>query len=158
MHKTKGTTLIETVLALAVLAVVTIAVVSLLTQIASVTNSAKQRSKAVSFMEQNLEKVRGYYQEKGWVGLATINSGPPACPNGCYADGSLVQCQSLIPGSPTCITDTSSCTNGYNVADNIYQDVVITPSADKVQVESFVAWMDKDKCQRVNTKTYYYNY
>ncbi len=157
MRSTRGMTLIEAILALMILAIVATAIVGLLTQIMSLTNSARLRNMATGFVEQNLERVRGYYQTNLWVGLASkANSG--AC--GCWSSGDL--------GSATCLAGADCLSSAISLcpaagspvsgAPGMIQNVILTVTGPQIKVESFAAWQDKQLCEKVSSVTYYYNY
>lgn len=141
-------TLIETILALLVLAAVTSAVILLLTQIMALTTSARLRNTATAMAEQNLEKIRSFYQVNFWMNLANKGSSGGTC----YIDTAGIL--NLDTGA-TCVTDCSSLgSNGFR------QNVKLTTDSglSRVQVDSSVWWQDKGACQHLTSTTYYFNY
>ena len=128
----KGISLVETMIALAILTLVITAVIGIMVQIIALANSAKLRSGAVALAQENLEKTRGYYQTNGFTAFVT----------GCFADGTLTTAGVCSPPGSV---------SGY------YQYVTVTVAGTQVLVRSYVYWMDK-KIYSVNTDTYFYAY
>ena len=144
----KGTSLVEALVALLIMAVTGAAVVLLLAQIASLNNSAKLRSQATSYAQQGLEQVRSFSQSNGWAILA--GKGPSRC----YTDGTLVL-------TTTCIV---SCGDGGGIEINPLASVtrsvkiVTNQGLGQVAVTSTICWLEKGIWNKTESLTYYYNY
>lgn len=148
----KGTSLIEALLALMLMAVTGAAVVLLLSQIASVNNSAKLRGQATSYTEQGLEQSRSFLQTYGWVNLAAKGNSSGLC----YSDGTLVNGTSCITGCGT---------GGTLISSPVYpasftRSVKVTTNAvlGSAAIVSTVCWLEKGRWNKSEAVTYHYNY
>lgn len=132
--------LIETMIALTILAVVIAAITSLIVQVNSFSNSTRLKSGAVALAQSSLEQVRGYYQQNGWSSLST-KAGY------CYKDGTL-----------TSFT-TTDCATGNLILNTPYsQAVQISTLSPKITVAAYVYYNDKGVIKTVESDTYFYNY
>lgn len=139
----KGTSIVEALVALAILAITGSAIVLLLVQISSVNNSAKIKNQATSYVDQAMEQVRGFNQNSGWVNLAARGGF-------CYTDGSL--------------TTTTDCiytcgAGGAAIFSSIYtRSVKIITNSPQVRVIATVCWQDKGIWYKTESNTYFYDY
>lgn len=139
--------IVEAMVALAILAITGSAIVLLLAQISSLNNSAKIKSQATSYAEQAMELVRGFDQNKGWGNLAAKGGY-------CYTDGSLT-------ASTACI---SACGNGGStILTPVYpasytQSIKIITNSPQVNVFATVCWLDKGIWYKTESNTYFYDY
>ncbi len=148
----KGMTIIEVIIAMAVLAVIGGALIGLVGQITSANNSAIQRNRAVGYAGQAVEQVRSFRitNSLGFSGLASRGT-----PSGtCYGDVS--DPNNPWPGS-SC---TLACPGQTPIAGtNFYHWVKITSTgSSKVEVLSTVLWIEKGTCKNTQIDDYLYDY
>lgn len=142
--------IVEAMVALAILAITGSAIVLLLAQISSLNNSAKIKSQATSYAEQAMELVRGFDQNKGWGNLALKGNSSGIC----YKDGTLA-------ATTTCI---STCGGGGSaILSPIYpasytRSVKIITNSPQVNVFATVCWLDKGVWYKTESNTYFYDY
>lgn len=154
MRLNLGTSIVEAMVALMVLAIVSSAVVLLTLSVLALNNSAKLKNQATAYAEQALEQVRGYYKTNGWSSLAQKGSGGGRC----YVDiASWLQ----PPNNPAC--DTSCTNNDLLVTGGIfYRYVFVTTTSSQVKVTAVVSWLDHGICTGASKSTvvdtYFYNY
>ena len=135
MRIKSGITIIETMIALFILALMGGAIISLTLQILAANNSAKIKNQKVALVQQLLEQVRGFYQNNSWLTLSQKNSA------GCYVDATWA--------SGSCV----SCSTN-----TIGQSILVTTNASQVTVTATVTWSDRGQCRQTSETTYYYNY
>lgn len=136
MRIRRGITIIETMIALFILALMGGAIISLTLQILAANNSAKLKNQKVALVQQLLEQVRGFYQSSSWLGLSQKGS-----------------------GGGICYSDVTSWTNGACIScPTIGQSVQIKNNGSQVTATATVTWSDRGNCLQTSETTYYYNY
>lgn len=143
----KGTSIVETLVALSILAIIGSAIVLLLVQISSTNNSAKIKNQAISYVDQAMEQVRGFVQLNGWVKLSTTI--------GCFSNGTLTTSTSCIV---TGLARTTCPGSGAFISTPFYRSVKISKSGDQITVIGTVCWQDKGIWYKTENSTYYYDY
>ncbi|MBI3887450.1 prepilin-type N-terminal cleavage/methylation domain-containing protein [Candidatus Microgenomates bacterium] len=144
LHK-KGMSLIESMLALMVLAVVVTTVTTLIVQIDALSNSTRMRTTAVLLAQDSLEQVRGYYQTNGWNAL--LNKSGNGSVTGCYTDGTLA----TIPA--TCATQTDILTSpGYK------RIVKLVLNGNQISAQIYIYWNDHNVSKSVESDSSFYSY
>lgn len=138
MQIKKGITIIETMIALFILALMGGAIISLTLQILAANNSAKLKNQKVALVQKLLEEVRGFYQNNSWL----ILSQKGTTSGNCYGDINL-----LNSGT------TTAC--GLGCAG---QEIKIETNLSQVKVTANVTWSDRGQCRQTSETTYYYNY
>lgn len=151
MRRKSGISLIETLIALLILALMGAAITAISLQVTAVNNAAKLQNQATIYAEEALEQARAYRQANGWVALA--EKGTPA---GCY------YYTGTVFNSTSCISDPINCTGsmGQLVPGSTvhYRAVRFSTSGDRVTSESTVIWREKSACRKVTASTYFFNY
>ena len=147
MKTQTGMTLIETVLAMALLAIISTAIIGLAVQVLSNAAANKQKNAAANLAEQSLEQIRYIYQSQGWKPLSLRAS---ATPGTCYND------LSALTTGDGCI---DNCTKPNNAGNFFrYGRLTLNSALSQVKVESVVTWLEKGQCQRLQTDTYFYDF
>ncbi|MBI3559112.1 prepilin-type N-terminal cleavage/methylation domain-containing protein [Candidatus Gottesmanbacteria bacterium] len=131
----QGITIIETMIALFILALMGGAIITLTLQILAANNSAKIKNQKVALVQKLLEEVRGFYQNNSWLTLSQKNSAS------CYFDTNWI-----TNACADCSTNT------------IGQSIQVTTNASQVTVTATVTWSDRGQCRQTSETTYYYNY
>jgi prepilin-type N-terminal cleavage/methylation domain-containing protein len=134
-NRKAGFSLIETVVAMAVLALVIVALASLLTKSLSLSQQSRDRAKAEKYLQTAMENLRYLRDQNNWTdfvdsscGLVVIGSVPTP------ADSRFSQAIN--------VTDVSS----NNCADKAQIDVTVGWNNDQYSVNSstyFTSWTDK---------------
>ena len=145
-----GMTMVETIVALGILAVVGATIVAILTVVLSLGTTAMLRNRAVGYGEANLERVRGYFQTYLWAGLADKAQG-----GSCYGDGTLAGQLAGCPGTAV----PPGCVLGQAISGTSFSGYVrLTRNGDSIFVQIFTGWPDKGTCENLEMDTYYFNY
>lgn len=145
-HNKRGFSLIETMVAMTILATISVAIVSLVLSVISLSNFAKLKNQAVGLSEEGIEQARSYFQNNGFSQLNSLAN------NKCYSDGTF---QTQINPCP----DTASCLQGIATSNPLfYRSVWLTQSSNSVKVRSVVTWKDRNFCQYTEVGTYFYSY
>lgn len=143
----KGTSLIETMVALMILAAISTAIISLTLQILAINYSAKLKNQATNRAEQNLETVRNFYQNSG---------GYPALSQ--IADDSCRK-PDLSGSSPCDISDcTATGATQIETTPFFAFTKIYTPLSSLIRVDSVVLWSDRGNCRNTTSTTYFSTY
>lgn len=137
-----GQTLIEVILATAIVASVLTAIAASVSMSSKNTNENKKKSMATSFAQETLEV---FHRERYSLGWETFKN---ALGDGTY-------CFNDLPANSASFVVASSgeCGASEMIPGTIFQrEAVLTSTADQLQVESIVSWLDDSKEQRVNLK------
>lgn len=137
----KGITLIETVIAMAILTLIGGALAAIMLQASSANNAAKMRTQATELAQQNLENVRSYRSTYQWSGLSS------KAPGGCSGAGVCNAGTAKLCGS-----DLSSCPAGVS------SYVQLCTCGSGVLAESYGTWSEKGVARSVKVQEYFYAY
>ena len=142
----RGQSLIEVVVALAVVTLLAISLVStsLVTQRAS--RSAKNSTQATKLVEQNIEQIRVFRDRKGFDAI-------PVSTTSCY----ILSASDPNPGNWS--LSTTNCTTGGEIITlnntSFNRKIAITlPVANKKLIEVTVTWTDSGGSQTVKSQTF----
>ncbi len=139
MRSRHGTTLIETLIALALASVVLTAVVSMVITAVSTAATAKSRTTATRYAEEGIEVTRRARDENLWANFYKSYVGGTTW----HVDPNY----NLTTGSGL---DLSPFQRGINITDSS----VPNGAKNRVQVVVKVSWSDKGKTQTVQLDTY----
>lgn len=150
----KGFSLIETMVAMAILVTISAAIISLIISILSLTRSAKLKNQAVGLSEEGIEQVRSFFQDNGFSQLNSLAN------NKCYSDGSLQTQISPCPTDPVSTTlNPPNCLQGMVTSNPLfYRSVWLNQSSSSVKVRSVVTWADRGFCKYTELDTYFFSY
>lgn len=147
--------LVETMVALLILAVAGAAVIALTLQILAVGNTAKLRGQGVAYAEEALEQARSFYQVNKWARLSEKRSYS-------YADGSFsalsTGCPAPCPSYCAAPCPSGAVTGDQIAATTLYRCVQVSGAGSQVQVRAVVNWLDRGVCRGTEANTYFYNY
>lgn len=146
----KGTSLIETMVALMILAAISTAIISLTLQILAINYSAKLKNQATNYVEKNLETVRNFYQNSG---------GYPALYDKASNAGTYYSPLDTTLNTNSASNDISDCTTGILISSPFRGYIKITRAAtDLIQVDSVILWSDRGNCRNTTSTTYFSSY
>lgn len=139
LRSSRATTLIETLVALALASVVLTAIIGMVVAAVATANTAKSRTTATRYAEEGIEVTRRARDETLWRTFYSTYVGN----NTWHVDPSY----NLTTGGGL---DLSPFSRSINITD------ASTPNGAKnrVQVVSVVTWIDKGKTQKVQLDTY----
>ncbi len=146
-NKKGGFSLIETMVAMAILASISVAIVSLVLSVLSLSSFAKLKNQAIGLSEEGVEQVRNYFQNNGFSQLNSLSN------NKCYSDGTL-----QIPINP-CPIDPPNCLQGVVTSNPLFnRSLFLSQSSGSVKVRSIVTWIDRGACRYSELDTYFFSY
>lgn len=148
--RNSGFSLVETLVAVAILGVMGTAVITITLQILAANNTARLKNQGISYAEEALEQARNYYQANGYSGL-TLLSGTN------FRDGNFTSLATSC--SPSTCAASNSPTGNLISGTQFYRCVIIQfPVANQAKVQSITNWLDRGRCQQTEIDTYFANY
>lgn len=141
--KRSGVSMIETVVAIFVLAVIGGALMMMMVHVGTAANCAKLRNEAAKYAEEALEQARDYKQNNGWLNFEAKHVS-------CWSDGTLTTPSSCNSSSAEPIT--TSSTQGFR------RFVQLLLTGGGIRVRSVVWWAQKCSPKDVEADTYFYQY
>ena len=146
-HNKRGFSLIETMVAMTILATISVAIVSLVLSVISLSNFAKLKNQAIGLSEEGIEQARNYFQNNGFSQLNSLAN------NKCYSDGTF---QTQINPCPN---DPPNCLQGVVTSNPLfYRSLFLSQSSGSVKVRSIVTWTDRGACRYTEVDTYFFSY
>lgn len=139
-----GSSLIEAMIAMLILAIMGTAIITFTIQIMSLNTSARLKNQGTITAEQSIERARNVFQQQKFSYFKNNHTA------GNYSSGDLtfqisncspLDCQNNPPGDPY-----FSCV------------ILSYPSSDQARVQSVVYWWDKGVCRGTEVDTYFTNY
>lgn len=143
----KGLSIVETVIALAILGIVGAAIIRIMLQVSTANNSSKLKNQAAIYAEEGLEQVRGNFLVPG-NGYQWIYQLAPATGTICYANG-----LNMTP------TNSTSCTPGTPLDGVFSRTIGLTRLAGTgVELKSIIYWSEKGVSKSTEAHTFFYEY
>lgn len=147
-------TLIEAMVAMVVFAVVSSAMILLTLQILSTAFSSRQKNQAITYGEQMMEQVRGYYQVNGWAALSSQARSPnPRC---------LVSVSPWTESATACPSSypPTDCSIGQIPQTNFFRYLLLLADNTNYFVKAtvVVCWQEKAQLRSTIVESYFYSY
>lgn len=152
-----GISMIEAVVAIAILAVVSSAIILVTLSILSLAFSSRLKNQAVTYSQQLLEQTRDFYQSSGWAALYGKARNNQTV---CYVDA--VSWSSPNQGvSCDTLCQQSASSNLWIAGQSIfyrYLALSVPQPNQSVKVSAVTVWKEKGGCRNVQVDTYYFSY
>lgn len=152
--RSKGFSLVETMVAMAILLIIGTAIVSLLLTMISANNSAKLRNQGIGLAEEGVEQIRSFFQINGFAVLNGLAN------NKCYSEGTVPTPLGSCPSDPALGNlQPPNCLSGAVTSNSsFYRSIWLTQPGGAVKVRSVVTWTDRNTCRYTEVDTYFYSY
>lgn len=140
----KGVSIIETVIAVLILATIGGALMAVVVQVTSATNCARLRNQAAKYAEEALEQARDFKQNSPWT-VFDAKKSPP-----CWADGQL------STPAPGCSRGSGAAIAG--ATPGFTRFVELTQVSGGMRVRSVVSWTARCSSKDVEADTFLFQY